>query len=502
MRMIFPHCGTTVWAAWAVGFALAWVLPAAAPALEDGSSSGALIVARPGADEVWGLDECVVAALDANDALSAERLRMSELRGQMNQARATGLPTLDLVGNWTRSRDPSFALDSTFGGGGDSVFTPPSGTPDWFTDWVGGFGSFIPAAEDIPAQSFLRASADLNWTVNPWKIRGALGAAHLGIDRQELLIGAAENQTVESAISAYYGIVQAAEKVDAVRAQIADQAELLNILKLQHELGLATRLDTLQAAVSLANLQPQLTVAAAGLRNAGATLNAVMGRPPEAPLSIRNEGQVEIDPIDEEAALILAGSRPDLQAQERFTSILRRNQQAQAADNRPYLTFGGGYGYVGTKMDNLFDTGHDTWNARVALNWSPFDGLLTRGRVAETKAMIRRTEVELAGNRRTVQVEVLQLLANLQMARELLDAVRLNLERSEEALDETLMMLELGKASYLEVLVAESNRAQALGSVIDARYEVFSLTASLKRALGRSPRTPLAEIPGLVAEVE
>ena len=121
--------------------------------------------------------------------------------------------------------------------------------------------------------------------------------------------------------------------------------------------------------------------------------------------------------------------------------------------------------------------------------------------VTKTNARIRRSEVELSGNRRRVQVEVLQLLANLEMARELLAAVELNLERSEEVLDETLLLLELGKINYLEVLVAESNRAQALGSVIDARYEVFSLTASLKRSLGWSPLVSLAEIPGLTPEV-
>lgn len=460
----------------------------------------AIIVARPGAEQALGLDDCVGVALEANAGLAAERLRMAELRGQMNQARSTGLPTLDLSGSWTRSRDPSFALDSTFGGSGD-LFTIPAGTPDWFLEWASGFGSFIPDAQDIPAQSFLNARADLNWTINPWKIRGALGAAHLGIDRQRLLIGEAENRTVETVVAAYYAIVKASEKVDAVRAQIADQDELLGILRLQRELGLATRLDTLQASVGLANLRPQLTVAEAGLRNAGANLNVVLGRAPEAPLTIRNEGSLELEPIDEAAALELAVQRPELVAQEHFTDILRRNQQAQAADNRPYLTLGGAYGYVGTKSDNLFDDGHDSWRATVALNWTPFDGLLTRGRVAETKAQIRRSEVELDGARRTVQVEVLQLLANLEMARELLAAVQMNLERAEETLAETLMTLELGKASYLDVLVAESNRAQALGQVIDARYEVFTLTASLKRALGRSPRVALVEIPGLVAEV-
>ena len=95
--------------------------------------------------------------------------------------------------------------------------------------------------------------------------------------------------------------------------------------------------------------------------------------------------------------------------------------------------------------------------------------------------------------------------AALESYRRLLAAGRVppivNLERAEEVLDESLLMLQLGKTNYLDVLVAEANRAEARSNVIDARYEVLTLTAALKRAVGWSPLTPLAGIPGLVAEV-
>ncbi len=460
---------------------------------------GPVIEARPGTGQVLNLSACVQRALDANDALTAERLRMAELEGQMDQALSTGLPTLDLVGDWSRSRDPSFALDSTFGGGGG--LAPPVGSPDWFNQWLSGFGSLIPAPEDIPAQTFLRTNLNLNWTVNPVKISGAVGAAKLGINRQEKSIAAVENRTVESTVAAYHAIIKAADKIQAVRAQLANQTELLEIQSMRYELGLATRLDTLQAAVTLANTRPQLSVAQAVLQNEGARLNALMGLPPTTPLKIANEQVLELDPIIDAVALELAQQRPELAASELFTDILRRNKKAQASEWYPYLTMYGAYGYVGKEFDSVFDEGHDSWRASVALNWKVFDGLLTKGLVDETKAQIRRSEAELTGQRRLVQVEVLELLANLRMAREVLQAVLLNQQRSEEVLAESLLMLQLGKTNYLDVLVAEANRAEARSNVIDARYEVLTLTAALKRAVGWSPLTPLAGIPGLVAEV-
>jgi outer membrane protein TolC len=461
---------------------------------------GPVIQARPGDSTTMDIFGVVDQALRTNDQLKAARLRDEELQGLKKQALSTGLPTLDLVGDWSHGRDPRFALDSTFGGDGGG-FAPPDGSPPWFEEWLGGFGSLIPPPEDIPAQTYWTTNLKLNWTINPIQIAGATGAASLSIDQQALAVQAVENTTAEETVAAYYSIIRAAERIQAVKAQLANQTELLDIMTMRYDLGMATRLDTLQAAVTLANIRPQLSIAEANLRNEGSRLNALMGRRPEQPLRIANEQVVEVDPLIETTALELAQNRPDITAQALFVDILRKNRQAQIADNRPYLTMYGAYGYVGRTTDTMFDEGHDSWMASVALNIPLFDGMYTRGRVAETEGRIRRTEAELTGWRRDVQVEVMEILANLRMARQVLDAVILNQERSEEVLEESLLMLQLGKVNYLDVLVSESNRAEARSNVIDARYEVLVLTASLKRALGYSPLVGLTDIPGLVPEV-
>jgi outer membrane protein TolC len=470
------------------------------PVFTRGEPLGPVVQARPGESSVLDIFGCVEEAMRTNDRLQAERLRADELQGQMKQALSTGLPTLDLIGDWSRGRDPSFALDSTFGGGGGGL-APPPGSPPWFQDWLSGFGSFIPAANEIPAQTFIKGSLDLNWKINPIQIMGATGAARLGIEQQELAVAAVEHTTAESTVAAYYSIIRAAEKIQAVEAQLANQTELLDIMTMRYELGMATRLDTLQAAVTLANIRPQLSIARANLRNEGSRLNAIMGRRPESPLQVANEQIVESDSLVEDRALELAQIRPELEATALFIDILHKNRQAQVADNRPYLTMYGSVGYVGKTFDSVFDSGHDSWRASIALNIPVFDGMLVRGKVAETEGRIRRSEAELTGRRREVQVEAMEILANLRMARQVLEAVILNQERAEEVLDESLLMLQLGKINYLDVLVSEANRAEARSNVIDARYEVLVLTSSLKRAVGYSPLVPLNSIPGLVAEV-
>ena len=459
---------------------------------------GSSVIARPGSAEIMSLISCIDIAMANNDSLQAERERRAELDGIKYQALSTGLPTLDLVGDWSRQRDPSMALNPVFAGDDGGGMAPPPGSPDWFNDWLGGFGSLIPAAEDIPAASYWRTNFSLNWEINPVKIAGAVGAANLGIERQDLIINAYEHRTAESVIGSYFSVIMMAEAVNAIEAQYANQKELLELTKMRYELGFATRLDTLTAAVALANIEPDLRNFRQQMVNAGSQLNATMGRDPLLPLTIANEQILEDDIINQDIALELAMSRPELTSVERYIGILGRQKQTQVADHLPYLTAFGNHGWVGTDFDNQWETGHDAWSAGVALNVPIFRGLRTKGEVSETKAKIRRTERELVGFQRVAQVQALEIMNNLTTARQNLLAANLNLDQAEEALEEALLMYQIGKASYLTVLDSETNHLNARRTLIDARFQVLTLTASLKRAVGYSPAIRLADIPGLV----
>ncbi len=452
---------------------------------------GDVIVSRPGADETLALVACVEIAWQHNDQLRAEHQRLREMDGKVNQALSTGMPSLDVIGEWTRGRDPTFALDESFGGGGD--------VPAIIDSLFGG-GGFLPAPEAIPAQTYWRASVNRNWTLNPIQLIGAVGAANMGIERQNLVIMEVEQRIAEETITAYYDIILAAEQLESIEAEIANQREFLDIAQVKYEVGMATVQDTLQAAVRVANLIPQRRRNRQELANAGSRLNALMGRDPKHPLSIHHQTPIETDSIDRARALELALRRPDVIQVELFVDILHRNRQAQKAEMRPYLTMNGAYGRVARQLDNLGNRGHDFWRAAVALNIPLFDGMLTRGLVQQTDANILVTESELSGMRRDVGVEILNLLDSLDTARKNLEATRLNLVRSEDLLEQMTMMFRLGKTDYLSTLVAEANRSDARSNLIEAAYEVLTLTASLKRAVGQSPLLPLAAIPGLVQE--
>jgi multidrug efflux system outer membrane protein len=439
------------------------------------------------------VEECVEEALENNVALRSLRLRGKEIAGLGWEAVSTGLPSLDVVGNWTRSRDPSFLLDESFSGGGGEIDT-----------LFPGFDfSFLPDPEDIEAQSFWRGNLSSDWELNPFRVINAIQG--VGITRAQLDedVRAEEQRVVEETIRTYHRTVLHQEVRSAVEAEIAARSEFLAITRRRLALGLATELDTLQAAVSVANLRPAARRADKNLRNAASSLNLLMGRDVMAPIALQTDRTIETDRIDPAAAIGQAESRPDLRSGELGIRLLEKRRGVERADRRPFLSANGSYGYVARSADDLMDRRSaddlmdrefDRWDASVSLIFPLFDGFYTKGRVQQVDVQIERAHRDLEDARRQARLEVATTLAEVEAARENYEAARLNLAAAGRALEQMTLRFDLGKAEYLSVLNAESERFAARSQWIEARFDVLVQTAALKRAMGFHPLLPLSEI--------
>ncbi len=437
------------------------------------------------------LHSCVERALEANDSLAQERAGLEEIRGQVTQTRAEGLPRLDLKGSWSRARDPSFALDESFGGDLGPVLEP---IYDALAIPVeeGQFG-LVPDPSLIPAQTFYRAYLETRWEVQPTRLLRLLRAVRTALAQQEMVVKDLEHRTVEDVLAAYHRIVLAQENAQALNAELNARAEFLAVARRRFRLDLAAPLDTLQAAVSLANLRPQLRRAHSDVRAAGRDLNVLLGRDADAPLSVEVQFPIEDESISLEAALRLAQQRPDLERERLETALLRIQRGVQKAQNHPFFTVEGSYGYVAREVGNLGNEGLDTWRLAVTLTLPLFDGRLAHGQIKETEAALRRNEFGQREQERIAQAEVMAAVDALVVARENLSAAGLNMEMAEVAFRQMTRRYELGKADQLDVLNAQAQRFSARGNLIQARFDVLVGTATLKRAMGVSPASTLAQ---------
>ena len=152
------------------------------------------------------------------------------------------------------------------------------------------------------------------------------------------------------------------------------------------------------------------------------------------------------------------------------------------------------YGFVTRDLGELVDTGHNYWAAGLGLTIPIFDGFLTKGRVKESEAAIRRTQYEVSGLRRQAEQEARGAVGEVRIARENLEIALLNRDQAEKALRQTNRRYELGKAGYLEVLNAQSARFTARSNLIQAYYDVLVGTATLKRSMGINPTESLSVV--------
>ncbi|MBZ0270332.1 TolC family protein [bacterium] len=456
------------------------------------SSPGAAeeIVAVPGGGEVLTLGDCIRTALDGNADLQREREHREELRGQGWQAVSTALPTLDAVGTWSRSRDPSFLLDDSFSGGSAGTGATLSPEASAVLTELAPLFSF-PSPDELGAQSFWRTSLNTEWELNPFRIVNSLSGVKVRLRQHDADLEAEGHRITEETIRVFHEVALQQENVRAVEAELAAREEFLEITRRRFELELSTELDTLQAAVSLANLRPTARRAGKSARNAAARLNVVMGREATQPLTLVPVAEVEAEPFGEVTDDALSG-RPDLRSLELQVEFLEKRRGVQQADHRPSLSMSGSYGYVARRASDLGD--HDTWRADVSLVLPLFDGMLTKGRVQEIDGSLAQARTQLADARRRARMELRTVLDERDAARENWDAARLTLTSAERALEQTTMRYELGQSQFLDVLNSQAQRFEARRNLIQARYDLLVSTASLKRSLGSDPALPLSRV--------
>jgi outer membrane protein TolC len=332
------------------------------------------------------------------------------------------------------------------------------------------------------------------WELHPTRVIYAVKAANIALDQQSLNIRDLENRTVEETMRLYYQVLASQALAQSIESEVGARQEFLEITRRRYFLDMATGLDTLQARVQMMNLVPAQRRAFQDVRNAGRALNTQMGRDPGEPLALHVDFLLETDELDEDLAVELAMQRPDIQRALMQEDYLRKERDVLKSEMHPYLIANGSYGYVTREIEDLVDEGHDYWAAGLGLTIPIFDGFLTKGRIQERDASIRRTQFEVRGIRRRAEEEVRGAVGDLEIARENLQIALLNRDQAEKALGQTNRRYELGKAGYLDVLNAQSARFTARSNLIQAYYDVLVGTAVLKRSVGLNPTQPLAAI--------
>jgi outer membrane protein len=409
------------------------------------------------------LADSINIALQQNPNVMRAQKDLAAAQGIVVQTRAIAIPKLRAAGSYSRVQN-------------SDVDTPRVVIPNF------NFG-----AEDAWA-SQIRLVQSL---YEGGRILSSLRAAKLTKERSLLMYQTVVADTVLEVQLAYYDVLLAAQEIIVQEKSV----ELLNSeladTKRRYDAGTVPQFNVLRAQVELANQQPKLIRARNSYRIAKNFLANVLGFniPKETvediPLNLSDKLEAEPYRIDLSQAIVLALQRRTELESLRKAQALRFEDIVNAkASYKPSVQAYGGYEVRSSMFTSDLSFQVYGWMAGVQITWDLFDGLRTKGKVMEAKALYERAGVELDDTSRRIELEVRTAYSKFIEATEVLESQKKVVEQAEEALRLATARNDAGTGTQLDVLSARTALTDAQTTTIAALHAYSAARARLERAVG------------------
>lgn len=393
------------------------------------------------------LDRLIDAAMTAAPDIRSAQARLRQARASRDLAVANLAPSLGASAGVTRSRNGNDPSQTLYVAGFDASWEPSI------------FGGLRDAAEAARADA-------------------AASEATLAATRASLAAEVALN---------YVTLRASQQRLSIVRANVASQAETLQIAEWREMAGLVTRLDVEQARTNLEQTRaaiPALEIARAEAENRLAILT---GR---VPGSLR-ESLKEAWPLPAAPEEIAVGipadtlrQRPDVRATELTLQAEIARTAEREADRYPSLTLDGSLGWKAFSLSAL--GGGDTLVRSLAasLAGTLFDGGRIGARIAAQNAVQEQAQVAWEKSLLTALEDVENAMTAYANGRERVDARRKAAASAANAAELARIQYQAGTSDFQNVLETERTLLTAQDNLASAEADVLTAVIQLYKALG------------------
>lgn len=290
---------------------------------------------------------------------------------------------------------------------------------------------------------------------------------------------------------AYYNVLLAEKEIVVSEASVELlERELLDSQR-RFNAGTVPRFNVLRAEVEVANARPKVSRSRNAYRIAKNQLVNLLGYDvpkdvwEDIPLHLTGTLDAPKFELGVPQALALAiERRPELVALRKAEELQREGVVSARAGYLPRLQGYVGYGARKSNFSSALDDEVHGWEAGVQATWNLFDGALTRGKVAEARALLDKSEIQSADATRQIELEVRSAYSTLVEAWEVMQSQAKVVEQGEEALRLARARADAGTGTQLDVLSAQTALTEARTTDIRAKREYAVALARLERAIG------------------
>lgn len=398
------------------------------------------------------LDQALALAEQGNHDIKRAKEFSRLVEGKYLEERAAALPHLSVDGQVARQE-------------GQNPFTAGGGTLN---------------------QESRSLSVNLSQALFTWgKLGAAIRAAAKGFLTADEELRLARQDTRRLVTTAFYDLLLAHEEEAIARQNLTQKERHRDEAAHRLALGVATDYDLLAAKVATENARPGVIRAANQVRTARDQLRFFMGGGAED-VDAKGSLVVAATPLPTFAqALALARERrPELLELAHRQAIADELVTIARAEDKPRLDLNGGYGEERLAMGGMSSGSGATWNAGVVLSFPFFDGMKTKGKVAQAESERRSLTIDEAKLKESITLEIRTGVNVAQETREIVTALSGTVGQAEELLSMAEKGFKLGVKIRLEVEDAELNLLQARGNLAQARRDHLVAKVGLERAMG------------------
>ena len=422
--------------------------------------------------EPLSLADCINLAMTQNSAILKSKRDVEAAHGVVLQTRAIVIPKVQAGGKYQ-------IVD------GSSIDKFP-------------FLSSLPTVGGVPVISY----PDQSWNASVQLVQSIYEGGRMSsavrsarLIREQAILGhqAVISDTLFAVKSAFADVLLAEDQIKVQRASIKLLTNELEDNERRFNAGTVPRFNYLRAAVQLTNAMPKLIRAENSLRIAKNNLvnqlgyDVPQGVSENIPLQLT--GRLEYEPYDirlSDAISQALTKRPELEVTRKAKMLRKEGITSAKAGYKPSVQSFVGFGSRNSSFTSDLSKDVSGWFAGAQMSWNIFDGMMTKGKIDEAKALHEKAVVDVDDVSRKIELEVRTSYSSFIEAKQVLEAQQEVEKLADEALRLAKARSEAGTGTQLDVLSAETSLTEARTTHSVALHDYFVARARLERAVGHT----------------
>jgi outer membrane protein len=318
-------------------------------------------------------------------------------------------------------------------------------------------------------------------------------SAEIAVSRSNLLaanfqFNDTHRKVIFDVMAAYYRVLNTKGQEDAAEANLKNAQTDQQSAESRLELGLATLPDVLEARSAAAQADYDLQAALGASEIAHGDLATALGISPTTPLQVESIQSLKIPDnltttVESSIDSALA-QRPDLM--QRVAELRAASAEVKEAKSAylPTLTIGGQGGMEKSLSQqnqgpNIYSANQETWDARLSLKWTLFDGFAREQRLARARAAQKQAAADIDAMRDQVENEVWSAYSTARTALRQQKAAAALLAAATSSYNAALESYTYGVRSQIDVVSAQRTLAAARTADVSARTNLLTGIAAL-----------------------